>query len=367
MRILTISTDRKIFEAGSAVSVRQIRYGELFERLEIIIFAKKGLGLETKKLSPNVTAYPTNSLSRLLYFIDGFRLAKKLDKPDLVSAQDPFESGIAAFLISLYWRVPMHLQVHTDFLSAYFSNESFLNKVRVLIAKYLIKRASSLRVVTERIKRSIIGAGLIDESKITVLPIFVDTEKISNSVIKTDLHKKYPQFKRIILMASRITPEKGIDMAISAMAEVVKLHPNFGLVIVGDGPEGDRLKAQCEKLKINSNVVFEGWSNDLASYYKSSDLFLLTSKYEGYGMTVAEALSAGRSVIMSDVGVAGELLIHEKNGLIFPVGDQRALTETLLLYFRDTELRLSIEFEASKISTHITEEDYLKKYGESLG
>ena len=60
----------------------------------------------------------------------------------------------------------------------------------------------------------------------------------------------------------------------------------------------------------------EPWTDDPFSYYKTADLFLLTSNYEGYGMAVVEAMAAGCPVIMTDVGLAGEVLIDKKDGLV---------------------------------------------------
>ncbi|MDO8493193.1 MAG: glycosyltransferase [bacterium] len=347
MKILTVGSDRKLFEEGSAVLARQMKNAESLERLDIIVYSLKDLNLKAKSypdvsiedprlgkpsrdnLKANLSIYPTNSLSRFLYSVDAVRIAKNLDKPDLVSAQDPFESGVAAYLIARYFNVPLHLQLHTDFLSPYFYQESVLNKIRYYIAKFLIRRADNLRVVTERTKRSVVEAGLQSADKIQVQPIFVDTEKIKNSPIKVNLHQKYPQFEFIILMASRITKEKNIGLAIEAMKEVITKHPKTGLIIVGDGPEKEGLELKAKTYNLTPNIVFENWSDDLPSYYKTANLFLLTSNYEGYGMTVIEALSAGTPVVMSDVGCAGEVLIHGKNGLVFPVGDLAGLTALL--------------------------------------
>lgn len=368
MKILSISTDRKIFEEGSAVLARQMKYTRLFERLDIIIFSLRTLKLKAISYKPkaNLNVYPTSSFSRFLYFLDAFMVARSLEKPDLVTAQDPFESGLAAFLISRYVGAPLHLQIHTDFLSPYFFQESFINKIRFYLARFLIKRARAVRVVSERIKQSIVRSGLKDSTSIKVLPIFVDIEKIKSSPIKNDLHSKYTQFDFIILIAARITKEKNIEMAIDVMTQVIKSHPRVGLLIVGDGSESEKLKAKSEGFKIKDNIMWEGWSDDLTSYYKTADLFLLTSNYEGYGMTVVEALAVGLPVIMTNVGCAGELLIDRVNGLITPVGDLEAMILALEHFLDDPILRESIKININKPVSILTEGEYLKGYKNSL-
>jgi len=102
-------------------------------------------------------------------------------------------------------------------------------------------------------------------------------------------------------MVSRLEKEKNIPLAISAMKDMTKKYPKIGLVIVGSGSEK-------KNLKLNNNVVLDGWRDKetIYSYYKSADLLLVTSDYEGYGLTIIEALASGLPVLSTDVGIARE-------------------------------------------------------------
>lgn len=284
----------------------------------------------------------------LLSFIFGFGRGFKLmweKRFDVITAQSP-EHWFLAWILSRFFKVPWQMQIHTDIFSPYFAQHSMLNKTRVFLAKFLISRASGIRVVSERIKESTLrtkGAG--SRTKISVLPIFVDHQKIKNSSVKTDLHQKYPG-KFIILMASRLSKEKNIGLAIEAMRDIGN---KILLLIVGDGPEK-------ENLRLGDNIVFEGWTDDLASYYKTCDLFLLTSNYEGYGMTLVEAAAAGAKIISSDVGIAPEILEPEN---IFKVGHKDDLV---------AKLKLAIDGKLSPSKSFLiqTKEEYLRLYKESL-
>ncbi|QQG42845.1 MAG: glycosyltransferase [Candidatus Giovannonibacteria bacterium] len=300
-------------------------------------------------------------------FIFGFLGGLKIlwrNKYDVITAQD-VEHTLLAWVFSKFFKTPFQMQIHADIMSPYFRRESLKNKIRVALAKFLVPRADCARVVSERIKNSILRTSDVRSDvrrPIIVLSIFVDTEKIKNSPIKTDLHKKYPG-RFIILMASRITKEKNIGLAIEAVKGLITHPLNPLLLIVGDGPEIENLKFKTYKLGLNENIVFEPHTDDLISYYKTCDLFLLTSNYEGYGRTLVEAAAAsnavgtaGAKIISSDVGIAPEILEPE---CIFKVGDKNNLIEKLNSVFLGN-------IKTPKLLVSQTKEDYLGLYKSSF-
>jgi glycosyltransferase involved in cell wall biosynthesis len=263
----------------------------------------------------------------------------------LITAQDPFETGLVGYWLKKKFGVPLQLQVHTDFMSPYFRAESLKNRLRYWLGKWLIKKADCVRVVSQRILNSLKAISLPAgrhgyKLKADSLPIFVDIQKIKDAPIVGDLRRKYPG-RFIILMASRLSKEKNISLAIEAMARIAKSESQGVkplLLIVGNGPERKNLELGIRNYELDKNVVLENWTGDLSSYYKTSDLFLLTSNYEGYGRTVVEALAADLPVVMTDVGLAGELVKNNENGLMVPVGDAAALSEAIKKSMEPTEL-----------------------------
>jgi glycosyltransferase involved in cell wall biosynthesis len=367
-----ISLDKGIFREGSRSLERLREYSIIADKIFVVVWTRK----KDQPISFNdkLFVFPTNSCCRPTYYFDSLKIVRKIlkqNKIDLISSQDPFEAGLAGWFISWFYKITFQLQVHTDFLSPYFRKESLLNKIRVMLAKFLIPRANCLRVVSERIRRSFLKELVVGERekvrpRIIVLPIFVNVKKIQEASVKTDLHKKYPQFDFIILMASRLTKEKNIGLAIESMAEITKKYPKTGLIVAGEGPEKENLKSQISNLKINENIKIEEWTNDLISYYKTADLFLLTSNYEGYGMAVVEAMAAGCSVIMTDVGLAGEVLIDKKDGIVVPVGNKEELIESILNLIENPDLRAELIKNASKtLDFWPSREKYLMAYRDS--
>ena len=181
---------------------------------------------------------------------------------------------------------------------------AFLNFARWWLAKFLLPRADNIRVVSTRIKNFLQVRLKITENKIEVRPIKIDEKKILGAPIlpENDLRKKYPQFDFIALMAGRLEPEKNVSLAIEVWREVVKKSSRAGLIIVGSGSLLNDLKLQATSYKLQANLIFEPWTENLSAYYKTANVLLNTSFYEGYGLAVAEARAAGLPVISTDVG-----------------------------------------------------------------
>lgn len=348
MKIVSIGTDRKLFEDGSAVLSRSILYAKKVDEMHIIVFSESIQNLVNKKIG-NLYLYPTNSKSKLSYISDAFKIGKniilgfKLSNPNLkeviISTQDPFETGWVGIKLKKLYKIPLQIQVHTDFLSPYFK-KGILNFIRVSMTNFTINKSDRLRVVSSVIKDSIVKNFKYPESKIDILPIFVDVKKIKEAQVKMDLRKEYPQFKSIILMASRLENEKSIDVGIKAFKIVLEKYPKVGLVIAGDGSQMQYLKNLTLKYGLNHKVIFLGWVGDVVSLLKTSDIFLLTSEYEGYGMTLLEAGASGSPIVSTNVGLAKTPLFESgQNSFICEVGDYKSIAESITKLLDSEELR----------------------------
>lgn len=351
MKILMISGDSAVLDPNSEAGKRMDQYRKVLGEVDILLYFG---GVQ----------------SLIAGLRTGYALLRKNDF-SAITAQSP-EHWLLAWVFSRLFKIPWQAQVHTDIFSPYFYKESLKNKLRVWMAKFLLPRADNIRVVSERIKNSLVSSIRYPVSKIMVLPIFVDVKKIQSAKVKFDLHKKYPDYDFIILMASRLTQEKNISLALEAMQNLATKYEkimnirNSLLLIVGDGPEREALQKSIVKSQL-SNVKIEPWTDDLASCYKTADLFLLTSDYEGYGRTVVEAMAAGLPVIMTDVGLAGELLIDDLDGRITPVGDAEQLTRVILELIENTFKREEFKANALKLLQNWPrQEEYLEEYKNGL-
>jgi glycosyltransferase involved in cell wall biosynthesis len=298
MRLILVGTDRNIFKKNTAVRDRITRYGAMHTTtLDSVVFSTRVHGIQSsQELASNVHIHPTNSFSRFLYGWDALRVANQLHRPDLVSAQDPFETGLAAYFIAQHFGVPLIVEMHTDFLSPEFIRYSFLNRVRVIIAGFVLRHAAGGYAVSERVRDE-----MVRRYKLTVpfavLPIYVDLSRF-------ELLPKNSE-KGNLLWVGRLTQEKNPALAIRSVATARAAGNEVRLTLLGSGPLEASLHYLTEQLKLEEYVVFAGWG-DPGDHLPAAELLLATSHYEGYGMAIVEALAAGVPVLSTDVGVARE-------------------------------------------------------------
>jgi len=353
MKLLIIGNDRNLFDPESAVYARVVEQSKLVAQMHIVVFTPKGKNFEVIHVGKKLSIYPTSSTGKWAYLPDAYRVAKKIlgkmsvKEKWVVSVQDPFEVGVIGYLISRKFSIPLHVQLHTDPFSHEWRVERKLNSLRYFLAAFLLSRADEIRVVSERVSRAIEKLG-IDRSRITKVPIFVDVNHFSNTEPSFNLHHTYKEFSHIILSMGRLQPEKNYRQLIRAFAQVNKIYKDTLLLIVGNGPERERLLSIARSLDIEKSVSILPWARDVVSYYKTCDIYVQPSLYEGWGLAVIEALASGAPVIMSDVGCAGEIVRNEETGIIVPPKDEQSLVRGIERLLSNDSLRTTIALNGAK-------------------
>lgn len=367
MNILSIGTDKNLFNEKSGVFSRILEYSKLVDNFFVFVFVHKNKGFDYKR-SRNLHIYPINYSSKLFSFFNLYFLMKKVvrgnnlnKKNCLIVSQDPFEVGLFSWVLKKIFKFKLEIQVHGDFLSSHYKNQSWRHCFQVFLGKRVLRRADQVRTVSLRSENKIINKLKIKPEKIINLPILFLQKKEIGEVNKNYLKEKYPQFKFIILMASRLVKEKNIKLVISVFDDLNKNYSDTGLLILGSGPEEENLK----KMANNKNIVFLGWVDDLDKYYSGADVFLISSDHEGWAMTAIEATAFGLPVVMTDVGCANEFIKNNYNGIIFPVGDKEKMFEVLeFLILNESERRRMSQnsLESYKL---LTERNYLQELKDS--
>lgn len=362
MKVLTIGTDRKIFEQGSSVQKRQIEYGKLFEEVHIVVFATKSLELKAKslKLAENVWVYSTNSKNKFFYVIDAIRVAKAISlklqtKSCVISTQDPFETGIVGVILKILLGVPLQIQLHTDFNNKYFVLHSPLNFVRLVLAHITLPFADSVRCVSEKVAKGVRELN----PNVSILPISQDLKLVDVGEEK--------EFKGKLLTVCRLEREKNLETAIKAFAKLLFKYKEATFTIVGDGSQRKSLELLAKSLGVEDRIKFVGWQNDLNSFYKEADIYISTSLFEGYGMSMVEAALHGLPLVLSEAGIAEEYF-KDNGALLCKPKDVDAFYKSLLVLFEDEESRTKMGSKArrSAESKMIAWQDYLSLYKKDL-
>lgn len=369
MKVLMISSDRNLLTANSPVSERLKEYGTLVEELHIVLLSDRTHGLSETSLGKNVWVYPTNSSASFLRPWDASRVGKRLIfekkfvRGESVITADSIECGWAGMKVKSKWHLPLEVQLHTDPFSPYFSGSQ--NRVRKFFAKRVLKSADAVRCVSASVAEKV--GESVGMEKVFVLPIYVDKEKLTGGQVSFDLHARYG-WHFIMLAVARLSPEKNLGLAIETLALVKKRFPETGLVIVGSGPEEGNLKSLVRKLGLNGQVDFAGWQNDLTSFYKTANLFIQTSFFEGYSLALVEAGLNGLPVVTTPVGIATELE-NGKDAYLCQVGDKeafaKAVCDLIENNFKRENLRLNLKNTLER--KLISKEEYLKKLLEKWG
>lgn len=342
MKILMISSDPKVLE-DSDIARRMEEYRQLVDELHVVVIAGRC----------NVAAF-------FRAYHEGGRVLRGWGADDiLITVQDPAERWLVGWLLSRRFGVPFQIQIHTDMRSMYWLRESLKNRLRLFIARSLLPKATCIRVVSERVQRGLIEWLPALAKKMTILPIYVDVGRFR---VLHRVEEEYGAFQ--FLMVSRLTREKNIPLALDAFANIHAEFPKTKLVIVGDGPLKQKLETYALRKNLSrSTAVFTGWKEDWWKHFQHASCYLLTSNYEGYSRSVIEALALGVPVIMTDVGVAGEVVKHEESGLIVPVGDKAKLVFAMQRFLTDSHLRRFLHDNSrNAVRAYPSKEEYLKAY-----
>jgi glycosyltransferase involved in cell wall biosynthesis len=139
----------------------------------------------------------------------------------------------------------------------------------------------------------------------------------------------------VIGAVGRLERQKGFDVLLRALVDV----PGASLRLVGDGSERAALERLARELGVAERVSWDGWSDDPRSRLGSFDVFVLSSRFEGFPLVVLEALLARAAVVATDVGSVAEAVIDGKTGLLVPPEDPSALAAALRRSLADAELR----------------------------
>lgn len=210
------------------------------------------------------------------------------------------------------------------------------NKQLKPLLRYFLERAylnaDVVIAQTPEMKEEIVKFHAVDEMKVEVLINPIDTNFIDSKL--ENISNPFDEKNINVVAAGRLTKQKGFDVLIKAFADVVKYDDRFKLHIIGaDDGESKFLNELCEVLNLENHINFLGFKQNPYRYFFYSDLYVLSSRWEGLPNTVLENLYIKKPVIATKcIPFMNVLINHGKNGLLVDVEDISGLEKAILKY-----------------------------------
>jgi glycosyltransferase involved in cell wall biosynthesis len=152
------------------------------------------------------------------------------------------------------------------------------------------------------------------------------------------------------MAAGRLEHLKGFDILIESFYALHQHHPDWVLVIAGSGELKDELERMALERGISDKTRFPGIITDMAGHLQGVDIFVLSSRFEGFPNVLVEAMAAGVAVVSTDCKSGpGEIIQDNENGLLVPTQNSECLSRALDLLMADSELRRRLGDNARKV------------------
>lgn len=276
-----------------------------------------------------------------------FRLVQILKrlKIDIIHTQTEFSMGLVGLSSSMTLHLPIVHTYHT--MLEDYTHYILGGKVTKIItpnsARWFSKKfcnvPTGLIVPTEKVKNALRSYGVT--KPIYVIPTGIDVSPFNRANFKEEdiaaLRQKYgiKPDEKILLSLGRVAFEKSIDKIIDEVPAICEKQSNVRVLIVGDGPALNDLKAQAEKLGVSDKVIFAGAAPyaEIGKYYQLGNAFISCSTSETQGLTYYEAMAAGLPVIARKDDAVNELFKDGENARLFR--DENEIPDIVSDIFRD--------------------------------
>jgi len=205
--------------------------------------------------------------------------------------------------------------------------------------------------------------GRLPAERLVVIPNGIDTEMFANAQPANLENLGIPRGRHVTACVARLDRQKGLDELIHAAPLFLEKFPKNFLLLVGDGPQRERLTHQMASSGLIPSVRFAGFRSDVPAILKACNLFVLPSHYEGMPHALMEAMSSGLAVVASRVEGVSELLGPLTELQTFAPGDRQGLAERIIHLAGDPNLALSLGRQnKQRVAQHFSVESMISQY-----
>ncbi|GGD06700.1 N-acetyl-alpha-D-glucosaminyl L-malate synthase BshA [Hyunsoonleella pacifica] len=233
---------------------------------------------------------------------------------------------------------------------------------------FSINKSDAVTAVSQSLKDDTMR--LFDiKNDIHVVPNFIDLDKYNNSFTDCQRGMMATDDEKIITHISNLRPVKRVQDVIKVFYGIQKEIP-AKLMFIGEGPEKENVEQQCDDLGILDKVIFFGRSNEIDKILCFSDLFLLPSQTESFGLAALEAMASRVAVISSNTGGIPEVNVNGYSGFLSDVGDIDNMVKNALHILSDEQrlkaFKVNARHQAEKFDLHAIVPKYEAIYEDTL-
>lgn len=257
-----------------------------------------------------------------------YQAAQTICQPRVMHAHDWLVAD-AALALQATNRRPLVVTIHATERGRQGGIHSRLQEQIDDQERRLTESANRVIVCSRSMRREIVRQWKTPSPKILVLPNGVDPARVDPGDGKP---RGYSEGHRWLLYFGRLVPEKGIDVLLAALPQVLRSYPDAKLAVLGSGPYLEQLQVQASELAIANAVRFLGFARQHQRnlWLSYTEMAIFPSRYEPFGIAALEAMAAGVPVIAAKVGGMADVIVHDKNGILVPPDHAEALARAII-------------------------------------
>lgn len=266
------------------------------------------------------------------YFLKAYKVSKKFGI-QIIHAHWWVPSGLVGWLVSCLLHKPLLITTHGSDLRLITNS-----RVSSFLAKIVFRKATYITVVSNFLKEKLVSELNFPKEKVLVIPMPVNTEKIKAFPVEQGKSVK------IILCVARYTRQKKLDVLLEALSLLKDWNIDFQAILIGEGPEKDELVKLIKALSLEEKIKLVGLisQEELNKYYNLSDVVVLPSVDEGFGLVLVEAGLCKKPVVGARSGGITDIIEDGVTGFLVPPEDKLALAQAVKKVLSDNELAVRL-------------------------
>jgi len=302
-----------------------------YYQVKFLLLRREGVYLS--QINPDIEIEGLGTKGDVLFSIPALIKILKEQKPDILLTSLPICDLMAIWAcLWLGKAAPVHICNIQNMRAQQFKTFKTLRaKIKAKAMLFFYARAQYFSAVSHAIAQELETVFHVPRAKISIIPNSLNLSQVQQQKDVKPGHKwlEPGRSHKTIIAVGRLVEQKDYPTLLRAIA-LLRETENIRLIILGEGPEKDNIKALIAQLNLHDDVDLAGFHNNPFSYVAASDVFVLSSAWEGFGNVIIEALSVGTPVVATNCpGAPAEILNNGEFGHLVPVADAPAICAAL--------------------------------------